>query len=103
MKKIWIMNCSSESGDHYNCCAQWDHKPSQEEIDRERIKFDACDFDEEIDGPFDKEDDFHIEVDGKKYPVPEVLLSGNHAQINKWREKKMRGRKVKKPESKRTK
>lgn len=26
-----------------------------------------------------------FEADGKKYPVPKVLLSGNHAEIEKWR------------------
>lgn len=28
-----------------------------------------------------------FEADGKKYPIPKVLLSGNHAEIEKWREK----------------
>ena len=29
-----------------------------------------------------------IEHDGKKYRVPKVLLSGNHAEIEKWRKEK---------------
>lgn len=28
-----------------------------------------------------------FETDDKKYPVPKVLLSGNHAEIKKWRKK----------------
>lgn len=28
-----------------------------------------------------------FEAGGKKYPVPEILLSGNHAEIEKWRKK----------------
>jgi tRNA (guanine37-N1)-methyltransferase len=31
-----------------------------------------------------------FEAEGKKYPVPKVLLSGNHAEIEKWRQSKMR-------------
>ena len=27
-----------------------------------------------------------VEYKGKKYKVPKVLLSGNHAEIDKWRE-----------------
>jgi len=34
-----------------------------------------------------------FEADGKKYPIPKVLLSGNHAEIEKWRQSK---RKMKK-------
>lgn len=26
-----------------------------------------------------------FEADGKKYPIPKILLSGNHAEIEKWR------------------
>lgn len=33
-----------------------------------------------------------FEAEGKKYPVPKVLLSGNHAEIEKWRRSKMRKR-----------
>lgn len=32
-------------------------------------------------------------VDGKKHKVPDVLLSGNHAEIEKWRQSKMRKKK----------
>lgn len=28
-----------------------------------------------------------FEVDGKEYKVPDILLSGNHAEIEKWRQK----------------
>ena len=28
-----------------------------------------------------------FEYKGKKYTVPEILLSGNHAEITKWRQK----------------
>lgn len=35
-----------------------------------------------------------LEINGKKYKVPKVLLSGNHAEISAWRRKKMK--KVKK-------
>lgn len=31
-----------------------------------------------------------FEADGKKYKVPKVLLSGNHAEIEKWRQGKMK-------------
>ena len=34
-----------------------------------------------------------FEVEGKKLRVPKVLLSGNHAEINKWREGKKKKRK----------
>lgn len=33
-----------------------------------------------------------FEAEGRKYPVPKVLLSGNHAEIEKWRQSKMRRR-----------
>lgn len=70
-KKIWVMSCSSESGDHYYNCEHWDHEPSKEEINRVRIKLDADDWSEDterLEGPFDPGDnDFHVELDGKKY------------------------------------
>jgi tRNA (guanine37-N1)-methyltransferase len=31
-----------------------------------------------------------LEIEGKKYRVPKVLLSGNHAEIEKWRKGKMK-------------
>lgn len=34
-----------------------------------------------------------FEIDGKKYKVPKVLLSGNHAEIDKWREKNIKKKK----------
>src|SRR3989344_5465719 len=33
---------------------------------------------------------------GKKYPVPKILLSGNHAEIEKWRNAKRGGVKMRK-------
>lgn len=35
-----------------------------------------------------------FEADGKKYRVPKVLLSGNHAEIEKWREDKKKNKKM---------
>jgi len=32
-----------------------------------------------------------LEINGKKYRVPKVLLSGNHKKIKEWREKKIGG------------
>lgn len=34
-----------------------------------------------------------FEADGKKYTVPKVLLSGNHAEIDKWRQEKSKKKK----------
>lgn len=31
-----------------------------------------------------------FEAEGEKYAVPEILLSGNHAEIEKWRQSKMK-------------
>ncbi len=36
-----------------------------------------------------------FEIDGKKYQVPKVLLSGNHKEIEKWKQKKAKGDKPK--------
>lgn len=34
-----------------------------------------------------------FEADGKKYSIPKVLLSGNHAEIEKWRKEKSKKKK----------
>jgi hypothetical protein len=66
-KEVWVMCCSSESGDHYNCAETWDHEPSQEEIDRVRIGLDASEYDEDCDGDWDEDSEFCVTVDGKRY------------------------------------
>ena len=30
--KVWVMSAVSESCDHYDSCATWDHKPSVHEV-----------------------------------------------------------------------
>lgn len=37
-----------------------------------------------------------FEADGKKYKVPDILLSGNHGEIEKWKKRNLEGRSMKK-------
>ncbi len=41
-----------------------------------------------------------FKAEGKEYSVPDVLLSGNHAEIEKWREKMSKKKKKRKEEEK---
>ena len=66
-KTVWVMCCSSESGDDYDCAESWDHEPSQEEIDRVRVTLDATEWDDECDGEWEGPGDFAVEIDGKQY------------------------------------
>lgn len=76
-KKVWVMCCSSESGDDYDCAGSWDHEPSQEEIDRVRISLDAEEWDDDLHGEWDGPTEFNVELDGKRYScyIPHWTIS----------------------------
>lgn len=77
-KTVWVMCCSSESGDDYDCAESWDHEPTQEEIDRVRVKLDAAEWDEDCDGEWDDDSEFNVTVDGKRY-----MCYISHWSVNK--------------------
>lgn len=61
-KTIWIMNATSDSCDDYPCCAQWDHSPTDEEVNRVRVKLDGQFLE---DGTEFDDDPRYVELDGR--------------------------------------